>query len=94
MKGRDWYDFVWYIARSTPVNLTHLKERLTQSNAWEQKKQFDKNTLDRLLADKIKATDFEQAKNDINPFILNASDIDIWSKDFFLSVLSRIRTID
>src|SRR5579862_5391578 len=35
VKGRDWYDLVWYIARSIPVNLHHLRDRLIQSKEWE-----------------------------------------------------------
>jgi predicted nucleotidyltransferase component of viral defense system len=38
VKGRDWYDFVWYLSQNVPVNLIHLKERMIQSKFWDRKK--------------------------------------------------------
>lgn len=31
VKGRDWFDFEWYVKRNTPLNLTHLQERMYES---------------------------------------------------------------
>ncbi len=45
VKGRDWYDFVWYIARNISVNLLHLKQRLIQSGAWFSHQPFAKSDL-------------------------------------------------
>lgn len=27
MKGRDWYDFEWYVRHNIPLGFTHLAER-------------------------------------------------------------------
>ena len=94
VKGRDWYDFVWYLSQNVPVNLLHLKERMIQSQVWDRKKILNKNILIELLMQKIHETDFNKAKNDISPFIKKSSSIEIWSKDFFKDVLKRIQTIN
>ena len=54
VKGRDWYDFIWYLSRNISVNLTHLCERLVQSGAWEKKSEFTLTDLKTMLTDKIK----------------------------------------
>lgn len=92
VKGRDWYDLVWYVARSVPVNLRHLRERLIQSHAWSDKSKLTLNDLLKLLADKIGETDFENAKVDILPFISDKAAVQLWSKSFFLDVTKAIRS--
>lgn len=92
VKGRDWYDFVWYIARNVPVNLSHLSERLIESGAWNAKEEFSQNDLTLLLQDKINNTDFMNAKKDILPFLKDPKSIDLWSIEFFISLLKKLRT--
>ncbi len=89
VKGRDWYDLVWYVARNTPVNLDHLRERLIQTNTWSK----GKLSLDELLAlleNKIEETDFDNAKVDILPFIRDKQTVDLWSNDFFKHIIHQI----
>jgi predicted nucleotidyltransferase component of viral defense system len=37
VKGRDYYDLIWYIGRGVPVDLAHLEARLRQSGGWKEK---------------------------------------------------------
>lgn len=90
VKGRDWYDFVWYIARNIPVNLIHLRERLIQSNAWDNSKKLTLNDLKSLLKNKIALIDFSIAKNDVKPFVNDPQSIALWTKEFFLLLTEKI----
>ena len=90
VKGRDWYDFIWYLSRNISVDLTHLRERLVQSGAWEKKSKFTLTDLKNLLTDKIEKTDFENAKKDILPFIKDHQAVDLWSKEFFNELTEKI----
>ena len=89
VKGRDWYDLVWYIGKNTELDLTHLIER-----AKENEPTADVSTPEKLLAtfdEKIDAIDFERAKEDVVPFIGDIHELDIWSKDFFHQMVRKIR---
>jgi predicted nucleotidyltransferase component of viral defense system len=90
VKGRDWYDLVWYVARDTPVNLSHLRDRLVQSSAWVKNKPLSCRELISLLINKINETDFENAKQDTLPFIKDKQDISLWSKRFFLEIVNKL----
>ncbi|MDD3603445.1 MAG: nucleotidyl transferase AbiEii/AbiGii toxin family protein [Sulfurovum sp.] len=96
-KGRDWYDLIWYIANDIPLDLHHLNARLQQSCKWIESKNIPlENTIDReqlieLMRERIDHLDIDQAKQDIRPFIKNASELDIWSKDLFLEIITRIK---
>lgn len=93
VKGRDWYDFAWYVARNIPVNLIHLRERLIQSGAWPAHQAFMGDDLARLLKHKINSTDFSNAKQDILPFLKDPSSIELWSPRFFLDLSDKITTL-
>ncbi len=92
VKGRDWYDLVWYVGQKIPIRLLHLQTRLEQSGHWEQGKMLTSADVKRLLFEKLKTLDIEQAKNDVTPFISEKSSIDIWSTDFFREVIANLLT--
>lgn len=96
-KGRDWYDLVWYIAHDTALDLNHLNARLNQSCKWLESNNItfneaiDRDQLLLLIQQRIDQLDIEAAKKDIRPFIKDAAELDLWSKDFFLQVIQRLR---
>ncbi|OGV36543.1 MAG: hypothetical protein A3E88_04165 [Legionellales bacterium RIFCSPHIGHO2_12_FULL_35_11] len=94
VKGRDWYDLIWYIARNVPANLSHLRDRLIQSNAWNKKHKLTRENLLALLTDKINSVDFKNAKKDILPFIKDKQAVDLWSNDFFLDIIQKLSILD
>lgn len=93
VKGRDWYDFVWYIAQGIPVNLIHLQERLIQSQVWKRNHILERDDLIELLKNKINSTDFAEAKKDVLPFLRDLQSIDLWSTEFFQNLLGRLQFV-
>lgn len=91
VKGRDWYDFVWYVAHKIPVNSEHLKARLIQTNHWNIHKPLLKQDIIELIAEKVEKVDFNQAKNEVKPFVRDPASIELWSKEFFMQVLKQLR---
>lgn len=95
VKGRDWYDFVWYIANDIPVSLKHLKQRMISSNDLERKSKLGKNELEKILLNRIDEVNFTIAKKDIAPFISDSSELEVWSKDFFkMLVKQKLKVVD
>lgn len=90
VKGRDYYDFVWYVARKIPVNVSHLEQRLIQSGGWTSDQQLTLSTLTKLLQARFAAVDFDLAKKDVQPFLSDPDAIEIWSRDFFESLLPQL----
>lgn len=93
VKGRDWYDFIWYISNSIPVNLVHLRERLIQSAAYNERDNLSRNGLIELLQQKINTIDFISAKTDISPFIKDQQALDLWSTSFFTTLLGKLKVV-
>lgn len=86
VKGRDFYDYLWYLARGTSVNLFHLQKRLEQSGKWNENEELTLGKLNELLCERFNSVDFEISKQDVIPFISDSSKLALWSKDFFCSV--------
>lgn len=91
VKGRDWYDFIWYINKKIPLNLVHLESRLRQSGNYSSLTALTKEVFLDLLQKKIQTVNFEAAKEDIRRFIRDPREIEGWSADFFLSLLPQIQ---
>jgi predicted nucleotidyltransferase component of viral defense system len=87
VKGRDWYDFEWYVRHNVPLDFQHLKERALQLNGEELTKELFLEKLKERLA----TADINQIKADVLPFVRNAKELDIWSNDYFLQLADLVR---
>lgn len=90
VKGRDWYDLVWYVANHPRIHIEHLQERMIQSGHWQKKEQLTKSKFVSLLTDAIGNLDVQQARKEVEPFVRDPSSLEVWSKKFFLSLVPRI----
>jgi uncharacterized protein YqcC (DUF446 family) len=93
VKGRDWYDLVWYVTRKTPLHLAHLEARMQQSGGWNRKEPLTSAFLLELLENKIAHLNIQAAIADILPFVRDKRKIEIWSQDFFLSLLPQLQFV-
>ena len=92
VKGRDLYDYLFFMATDTRVNLELLKNKLLVSNAIESGDDFDINKLKELLINKFKVIDYNEAKEDVSPFIKNIDNLNLWSSELFISVTDKLMT--
>lgn len=93
LKGRDWYDFIWYTARKTPANYALLTSALAQMGAWkDQGVQADRDWCARELRARIEATDWRHAREDVRRFVKpnELPSLDLWSKEFFLAQAEKL----
>lgn len=85
VKGRDWYDFEWYVRHRIKLDLKHFQQRMAQSHADVPLPQtlIEVKTL---IKERIEKLDVEDAKFDVAPFIKDTSTLDIWSRGYFREV--------
>ena len=86
VKGRDFYDYMWYLSRGTKVNLLHLQKRFEQSGKWNQNDMLTIERLKKMLCERFENIDFEIAKRDVLPFIQNEEKLALWGKEFFKAI--------
>ncbi len=90
VKGRDWYDLIWFVQNGIPLNLNHLEARLKQSGHMIDSANLDIPTFKQMLLDRIKKLDLNYAKSDVLPFIPNPSILQNWSVELFVEIADRI----
>ncbi|HRY83263.1 MAG TPA: nucleotidyl transferase AbiEii/AbiGii toxin family protein [Candidatus Cloacimonadota bacterium] len=90
VKGRDWYDLIWFVQQAVPLKLGHLEARLKQSGHLSPELFLDHVLFQSMLADRINNVNFEQAKADVLPFIPNPDSLTGWSGELFTEISSQI----
>lgn len=89
VKGRDWFDFEWYIRHDIPLNFAHFQARVRQFNGME----IDQKTFVNRLKEKFNHTNIDMVKRDVLPFVQDPALLDIWSNDYFLLLADRLRLL-
>ena len=90
VKGRDWYDFLWYCSRKTPINLKYFTSMARQSGGFSEDRDIDIKDLRVLLCRRIDSLDIAKALRDVERFVINPSVLDGWNKDVFLKCANQI----
>ncbi len=91
IKGRDLYDYVFFLSKGVHLNVEHLKSRLVDSGAWNEDESFNVTDAKRLLCERFESIDYHQAKSDVLPFVKNSGALDIWSTDFFKQITEDLK---
>ena len=93
-KGRDLYDYIFYLSRNASVNLELIKEKLINSGFILKDEKFDLDTLKNLLDKKFGEIDYSDAKEDVISFISDTDSLNLWTSDFFIDITKNLRGID
>ena len=90
IKGRDLFDFVFYVRRNIPFNLDFLNDKMKLSNESGNEMTFDDVVI--MLEERFKSIDYESAKKDVLPFLNEDEirDLDCWSPDYFIKMTEDI----
>ncbi len=93
VKGRDWYDLVWYAANHPKLHLAHLEQRMRQSGHWKDKGRLTSEIFKQLLHRTIDKLDVAQARKEVEAFIRERQSLAIWSREFFQDIADRIQPV-
>ena len=97
VKGRDWYDFLWYTGRQISVNLTFFLSALNQFGPWkDQNLDITMKWCRDMLKKKINAIDWKAAVEDVSRFVKQEEkpSLKLWCSDLFLSHLEKMNLRD
>lgn len=93
VKGRDWYDLIWFIRKDIPLNLKHLEQRMWQSGCLNQNTALTKPVFLEALAKKIDELDISNAQQDMQPFVAEPELLQSWSKAYFHQFIDEIKIV-
>lgn len=87
IKGRDWYDFEWYVKKGVALDFNHLQERIRQFNGVE----MSREDFMVQLKEKLRTADIKAVKRDVEPFIKDRKALEIWSNDYFVQLADMVK---
>ena len=91
VKGRDWYDFEWYVRKGVALDLHHFNARARQFG--KIREDFTDPSLRTFLKEKIQSVDIDKIKEDVRPFINDAGRLIIWSSEYFDQVADLMKVV-
>ena len=89
-KGRDLYDYIFYLSKNISVNLELVKEKLIDSNVLKENDNFDINVLKEMLTNKFNEINYNDAKEDVIAFIEDKDSLNLWTKEFFIEITKNL----
>lgn len=90
VKGRDWYDFVWFASNYPGLHLHHLEQRMRQTRHWEGDLPLTEDAFREILDKVIDSLNVDRARREVLPFLKHPEAIKVWSRDFFRDLARRI----
>lgn len=91
-KGRDWFDFIWYLNQKIDINFIFLQNSLAQFNWDLPSENIDLHWVKRTLKEKIEEIDWTKAKEDVEFLLreIDQSTLKHWNADFFYHYLDKL----
>ena len=91
VKGRDYYDYLFYLGKSAAFNLKYLENKLKNNGTIEQNVTLSLQMVKALLKNKFEMVDYKLAKEDVLHFIENKNELDCWGKELFISTIEQLK---
>lgn len=90
VKGRDWYDFEWYVRKRVPLDLQHFLQHAKDTGDWIEKSISEEEFM-QLLRNKIQNVSFDAIREDVIRFIPDPKALDIWGERYFLDLAKQLK---
>jgi len=90
VKGRDWFDFEWYVKQQVKLNLEHLQQRMIESENLDESFLLTKEIFIEYMHSKIDQLDIKKAKTEVSPFLKDSSVLEFWNKDYFRHLVDYV----
>ncbi|MDE3055500.1 MAG: nucleotidyl transferase AbiEii/AbiGii toxin family protein [Verrucomicrobiota bacterium] len=95
-KGRDWFDFLWYLSKNTPINALLLKNALQQAGPYQnQVPPYRNNWLRAEFEKKIASLDWQRTRRDVEAFLYSEDRkfVENWNSQLFQSQIKKMNAV-
>ncbi len=93
IKGRDWYDFLWYVSRGSRFSLSHFVARASQIEGVSSIHSLDLESVKLLFCRRLDALSLDAMKADVRPFVRDPQVVDSWTKEIFHAAVERLEAV-
>lgn len=99
VKGRDWYDLVFFVRKGIPVHLDYVASKLKANHEKSLKSGYNpdieltSSEALKLLNQRISQLDVASTREEVYPFVHDRDQLSLWSREFFWEIANRIRFV-
>lgn len=93
VKGRDFYDLLWYVGRGIKPNYSYLEAKLRQSGNWPEQESFDIAAFSAWALSRLSQIDIDAAKRDVERFVPDPRVLAGWSREAFVAAIAKLSAI-
>ena len=93
VKGRDWFDFSWYVSNRVKINYQLLSNALNQVGPWQnQKAKVDELWLKRELLGRVQEVEWPEALRDMSRFVRSdqTESLSFWGQELFTAKVQKM----
>lgn len=90
VKGRDYYDYLFYIGKGTRINMEYLQNKLRNFGKIEEEEVLTSERLKKMLEERFRSVDYKSAVDDVSRFITRKESLRFWKAELFLSTLDQL----
>lgn len=90
VKGRDYYDFLYFISKHVKPNMGYLKNKLIETGKIDDTIDFTIDTLKEMLISRFNDVDFEQVKLDASKFLYKNENLNYYCKELFWDCVRKL----
>jgi predicted nucleotidyltransferase component of viral defense system len=87
VKGRDYYDLIWYLSKTITPNFRKLNNAITQTKNKIEK--IDEKNWKEVLLKRLKKINFPHAKKDVERFLMNPEEGKLLSFENFEKLIAQ-----
>ena len=91
VKGRDFYDYLFYIGKGSKINLKYLENKLKNTGKINSDVTLTLDLVKEMLFNKFSNVDYKSAKEDVKNFIVDKDSLNLWKKELFISTLDDLK---
>lgn len=87
IKGRDFYDLIWYLGQKVMPNFKLLNNAIKQTE--KKKIELNEKNFKDFLREKLRGVDFSKVKKDVERFIEDKNELKLFDKNIILKILDK-----
>ena len=88
VKGRDWYDFLWYISKKQYPNFELLNNAIKQTQ--DEDLDINKNNFKEFLLKRVDEIDFDAVRKDVERFLVDKSELDALNAQYIRDTIDEV----
>lgn len=93
VKGRDYYDYLFYIGKGSNLNLVYLENKLKNTGLLPRSESLTLTQVKVMLKERFESVDYSSAKEDVSNFISDKDSLRLWKKELFIATLEELKTV-